>query len=72
MPFLYMDESEANKIAKLQAAVNTYQSEMVLKFIMGIEPIENYDSYVQEMKNRGLSEILDAQQRAYERYLKRK
>ena len=72
IPFLYMDESEANEIAKLQTSVNTYQSEMLLKFIMGIEPIENYDSYVQEMNNRGLSKILDAQQRAYERYLKRK
>lgn len=71
MPYLYMDEAESGEIAKLTNSVTTYQSEMVIKFIMGIEPIDNFDNFVQEMNNRGLQKILEAEQRAYERYKNR-
>ena len=71
MPYLYMDEEEAGEIAKLKTSISTYESEMIIKFIMGIEPIENYDKYLQELEARGLSKVLEAQQKAYERYLVR-
>ena len=71
MPYLYMNEEEAGEIAKLTNSINTYESEMIIKFIMGIEPIENYDKYLAELEARGLSKVLAAQQKAYERYLVR-
>lgn len=69
MPYLYLEN--ANDIAKCQTAVNTYYQEMVIKFVMGIEPIDNFEAYVTELNKRGLDKILTEQQAAYDRYLNR-
>ena len=69
LPYIYPER--ASDLAKLQTSVNTYYKEMLVKFIMGIEPIDNFDKYVEELNARGLQEILDLQQAAYEKYLER-
>lgn len=38
---------------------------MLIKFIMEIEPVYNFDKYVDELNGRGLKDILDLQQAAY-------
>ena len=69
LPYIYPEN--ASDLAKMQTAVNTYYQEMLAKFIMGIEPIENFDKYVAELNARGLQDILKLQQAAYEKYLER-
>lgn len=69
LPYIYPDR--ASDLAKLQTSVNTYYNEMLMKFIMGIEPIDNFDKYVDGLNSRGLKEILELQQAAYEKYLLR-
>jgi putative aldouronate transport system substrate-binding protein len=49
--------------------INTYVDEMMLKFITGAEDLNRFDAYVATVKSMGLQELLDMEQKAYERYL---
>ena len=42
--------------------VNTYLDQMVLSFIMGMEPLDNFDAFVQEMKDLGIETAIEYQQ----------
>ncbi|MFB5680172.1 hypothetical protein ACE3NQ_04455 [Paenibacillus terreus] len=48
--------------------VNTFKDEMILKFIMGTEPLDNFDNYVEMLKGLGIEEAIQIQQAALERY----
>lgn len=69
LPNIYPEN--LTELAKMQTAVKTYYQEMLAKFIMGVEPLDNFDKYVEELNARGLQEILKLQQAAYEKYLVR-
>lgn len=43
---------------------------MINKFIMGKEPLDNFDSFVQTLKNMGIDDVLAVEQAAYDRYVK--
>lgn len=71
LPTFYPTPEESEVYAKLVTSVDTYNSEMVLKFIMGVEPLSGYDAYIQELKERGAEKIVKIHQSAYDRYLAR-
>ena len=48
--------------------MNTLTDEMVLKFIMGIEPLENYDTFVSQLKIFGIESMLETYNAALARY----
>ena len=62
---------ESMKLQSVQKDISTYTSEMVYKFIMGVEPMENYDTYLQTLESLGLQTLLEVNQAAYGRYLER-
>lgn len=70
-PYLYYGENEVSDIVKQESAIDTYVNETVCKFIMGVEPLDNYDNFVNELNNRGMNEVLKAKQAAFDRYNKR-
>ena len=41
------------------ADIDTYVDEMVYKFILGQEPLDNFDKYVATVEGMGLQEALD-------------
>ena len=47
--------------------LETYTEGMILKFIMGDEPMENYDAFLQQCYDMGMQEMLDLYQIAYDR-----
>lgn len=51
--------------------INTFKDEMYLKFIMGQEPLDNFDKYVKTIEGMGLQEAIQIQQNALERYNQR-
>ncbi|MBQ4110947.1 MAG: extracellular solute-binding protein [Clostridia bacterium] len=71
MPPITPTIEESEEFAALSADIDTYVSEMVFKFVCGTEPIENYDSFVEELKEIGIERYLEINQNAYERYLNR-
>ena len=53
--------------------ISTYASEMVLKFIIGAEPLteDSFADYVSHIEEMGIQNCIDIYQTAYERYLER-
>ena len=41
---------------------------MVLKFIMGTESLDNFDAFVDEMKNLGIEQAIEYQQMGLDLY----
>ena len=71
LPSLYISTDVSDRDADIMTNVNTYREEMILKFITGEEPIENFDKYIAQLKAYGLDEAIHHRQEAYERYLAR-
>lgn len=71
LPHLYMQSDELTEYAQLSNDVETYMNEMISKFIIGAEPMDNYDKMIAELKNRGIDRIIEMKQNAYNRYLAR-
>ena len=71
LPHLYMKNDELTEYAQLNNDINTYVNEVVSKFIIGAEPIANYDNMVSQLHTRGIDRMLELKQAAYDRYLAR-
>ncbi|MFC5651184.1 ABC transporter substrate-binding protein [Paenibacillus solisilvae] len=72
MPLVTPTKDESSRFASIMADINTYKDEMFNKFVMGAEPIDSFDNYVQTIQSMGLDEALKIQQAALERYNNRK
>ncbi|WNR43040.1 type 2 periplasmic-binding domain-containing protein [Paenibacillus roseipurpureus] len=64
--------SELSKLTAMMADINTYKTEMILKFIMGVEPLSNYDAFVKKLKIMGIDDATKMYQAAYDRFNARK
>ncbi|MGI6691830.1 MAG: hypothetical protein ACOX63_13465 [Christensenellales bacterium] len=51
--------------------INTAVSEVYLNVIVGNKPVEELDALLQQVKNMGIQDVIDAYQSAYTRYLSR-
>ena len=71
MPPVTPTQDESEEIISLQSDIDTYSSEMILKFIKGDEPLENYDNFVEQLKKMGAERYLEILQNAVNRYEKR-
>lgn len=71
MPFVTPTKDESSTFASIMTDINTYRDEMFLKFIMGAEPIENFDKYVKKIESMGIQDAITIQQSALERFNKR-
>ncbi|MGG1513873.1 ABC transporter substrate-binding protein [Paenibacillus oryzisoli] len=71
MPLVTPTQDESSKFASLVTDIQTYQDEMLLKFIMGVEPLDNFDKYVKKIESMGIQDAIKIQQAALERYNKR-
>jgi putative aldouronate transport system substrate-binding protein len=68
MPATTLTVEEGERNSTLLNEVNTYVSEMTLKFIIGDESFDNYDAFLSKMKELGVDEVLKIQQDALDRY----
>ena len=68
LPPVTLTNEESTAYATPYNDIKTYTDEMRNRFIMGVEPLENYESFVQALWDMGLQEVLDIQQAAIDRY----
>lgn len=68
IPTITHTAEETDEIASIQNDISTYVNEMYYKFIVGVEPIENFDNYIKELDNLGMKKLLEIKQKGYERY----
>jgi len=69
LPPLELSKEEMEEVTKIMADVTTYKQEMVVKFIMGKEPIEKFDSYVAEIKKMNIDRVLEIYGKAYQKFM---
>lgn len=68
LPPLYMEQADYDLLGIIKGEVTAYAEQMEAKFITGAEPIENFDAYVQTLKEYRLDEMLEIYQRLYDTY----
>ncbi|WP_026486732.1 type 2 periplasmic-binding domain-containing protein [Caldanaerobius polysaccharolyticus] len=73
VPLITPTEEESQRLASIMNQINTYQQEMMGKFIMGREPLSDstWNKYVDTIKGMGIDEAIKIQNAALERYNKR-
>ncbi len=62
---------EQTEISKYLTDINIHISENVTKFIMGIRPLSEYDTFIEELKGLKIDRVIELKQAAYDRYNKR-
>ena len=68
---LTMTAEENDEYSKIMGDVKTYVNEMSAKFIMGIEPLDNYGTFLETLEKMNVSRATEIQQAALDRYLER-
>ena len=68
MPAVTLTTDESTEVGEIMTDVYTYVNEMTSKFIMGVEPLENFDKFVSELNNMGLENATAIYQAALDRY----
>lgn len=71
LPPVSIANDQIETYTKIMSQVRTYADEMMLKFIMGTESLDNFDKYVERLKAMGIEEAMKIQQEALDRYYKR-
>jgi putative aldouronate transport system substrate-binding protein len=68
MPPVTPTQEESSRYAAVMNDVTTRFQEMMVKVITGQEPVDNWDTVVQQLKQMGLDEAVAIQQAALDRY----
>ncbi|ASA19839.1 extracellular solute-binding protein [Paenibacillus donghaensis] len=71
IPLVTPTPEESAEFANIMADVNTLVDEMTLKIILGTEPLDAYEEYLEKLNSVKLSRAIEIKQAALERYLKR-
>ena len=61
-------DAESRTIRNRMADIQTYVDETVNRFIMGREPVANFDNYVATVRRMGIDEVLEIYNAAYARW----
>lgn len=70
LPLLSYTSVENDEMTNLMMDIKTHKDEMMLKFIIGVSPLEEYDSFIEELKNMGIERVIEIKQNALDRYYK--
>lgn len=62
---------EAGELNDVIGQVTTYGTENFSKFLIGAKPMEEWDSFVQEIKNLGVDKVINIYQTAYDRVMEK-
>lgn len=68
MPPLTLTQEQQDELATLLDSLQTVKDEWQTKFIMGVEPISNFEAYRAELKSRGIDKYVEYMQEAYDRF----
>lgn len=66
--FILYNTEEAETRSSYQADVDTYVKESLLKFVMGKEPLENFETFQQNLKDMHIEDLIAVEQAALDRY----
>lgn len=67
-PPVYLTVEESNEISIIATDLETYVEQMEARFITGVEPLENWDTFVETMESMGVQTLVDVYQQAFDRW----
>ena len=62
-------KEEHERATLLETDINNYVEQMIAKFLVGDEPIENFDKYISTLESMNIGELLKIKQDVYDRWL---
>ena len=65
--YVSMDNAEQDRYNSVATDLDTYAKGMILKFILGDEPMSNYQAFLDTCMDMGLQQMTDIYQGAYDR-----
>ena len=68
LPDFYFTEEEQAVINEKYSSISVYVDQMEAKFISGLEPLSNWEVFVDNIKGMGIDDVQKAYDAAYERY----
>lgn len=68
LPQIIFVDSEAKEITKIAVEIEKYSTEWFNKFVLGIEPLENFSMFQKGLADRDIDRLLQIYQKAYHRY----
>lgn len=68
VPVLNLSEYEKEKYDAKMAAIKTYTDEMIIKFIIGTEPLTKWDEFVKKINEMGIQDATKFKQDSLVRY----
>jgi putative aldouronate transport system substrate-binding protein len=71
LPAVTIAAENAALYSSISSDINSYRSEMLVKFVRGTETLDHFDQYITALKQMGCDKVQQLQQTAYEEYLKR-
>lgn len=71
MPPVTLTADEGSRFSSLMTDIDVYVQEMTVKFVNGMEDMETYDAFVEQIKAMNIEEAIALQQAALDRFLAR-
>lgn len=71
LPSNFTEAESLGEHGRLNRVIDQYAQEMLVKFILGTEPIQKFDLYIEELYKLGLEDLLQIKQSSYEKYMER-
>ncbi len=71
LPSLTVDAEYSQEQSDILNEAYTYVDEMILKFIMGVESFDNYDAYLDTLRDIGIERAIEIQQITYDAAMNR-
>ena len=69
-PIAYLTKAEQDRVNESAAEAKLYNEEMEAKFITGVEPLSNWDKYIETLNKMNIKEYTKVYQEVYDRWAK--
>lgn len=67
-PLVYLTKEEQKEVNNIEVDLNSYVEQMEAKFITGVEPLSNWDNYVDTIEKMNIERYVEIYQDAYNRW----
>ncbi|MDO5348665.1 MAG: extracellular solute-binding protein [Lachnospiraceae bacterium] len=70
-PTVSLTPDESSELASILSDITTYRDENVIRFILGTEPLDNYEKFAETIKKMNIDRAIEIKQAAYDRLQER-
>ena len=71
MPLISLTAEESKEVGNIMSEAGTYATEMIMKFMVGVESLDKWDEYIKQLERFDVSKAESIYQTALERYNER-